>query len=158
MDPVQIERCKTITKRIYDLPIANYFREPVNLELTPGYREKVKRPMDLGTILQNLTDKKYTSVDKWKEDIRQIARNSQLFNGDTLITKMAEELVDFAKRKWDDIPKNEWEKWKYRIGKTQKKLADILECRPDPSRTFAEAPKAKPTKLRLKLKNSNDGN
>lgn len=131
------------------MPIAIYFRLPVDPDRdgVPDYYEKVRRPIDFETIMERLRERKYTSLDKWKEDVHQIYKNAILYHTETsMVTAMAKEVVDFGKRKFDSIPKTEWEMWAYRVAKTHRKLNAILACCPDSS-----APKAR-TKISLKLK------
>ena len=148
---VQVQRCLQITRRMNDLPIAIYFRDPVDPERdsVPDYHEKVKRPMDISTIIRNLEERRYTSIEKWKDDIEQIRKNCEIYHGPQKdLTVLAKELVDFAKKKWEGgIPKTDWDMWAYRVAKTQRKLEMILEAWPDPS-----APPAKVPKLKLKLR------
>ena len=53
------------------------FREPVDPEENgiPDYFEKIKRPMDLGTIRQKMNDGEYDNEEQFVTDVRQIFKN-----------------------------------------------------------------------------------
>jgi len=145
---VQVSRCLNTMQRAYDLPIAVYFRQPVDpvLDDVPDYHEKVVHAVDMTTIMQGLRDGAYTSVDQWKEDVRLIYKNSATYHGDAhMMTVLAREVVEFCHLKWDVVPKTEWEMWTYRVRKTQRKLAAVLACRPE------AAPRPRTPKLVLKV-------
>lgn len=148
---IQVARCLQITRRMNDLPIAGYFRDPVDPvhDNVPDYFEKVKRPMDISTIIKNLEERRYTSIEKWKEDIEQIRKNCEIYHPPGCpLTVLAKEMVDFAKKKIEaGIPKTKWDMWAYRVAKTQRKLEMILEARPDPSVPPAKVPK----KIKLRV-------
>lgn len=153
---VQLQRCKRITERMYDLPISAYFREPVDPERDGiyDYHEKIRNPMNLKTILDKLDKNMYTSVERWWEDVQLIATNSRLYWGEeNQITILAKELVDFCRKKREFIPKTDWEMWMYRVQKTQSKLADVLASRPSlmAQEKPIEAPKPK-AKVSIKLR------
>ncbi|KAK2567493.1 Bromodomain adjacent to zinc finger domain protein 1A [Acropora cervicornis] len=51
------------------------FLEPVDLSKNPDYRNFVQKPIDLGTIKNNLSDKTYESVEDFASDVRQVFIN-----------------------------------------------------------------------------------
>ena len=126
---VQHKHCKKITNYIYNLPIAEPFQTPITG--FPEYFEKIKKPMDLGTVLDKLEKGLYNSVEKWKEDMNQIWKNAMLFNPDNHIYHiMADELLRLFKSFSESIPKNEIEDWHYYVSKTQSKLSKMCESKP----------------------------
>lgn len=159
---MQLQRCKRITERMYDLPISLYFRDPVDpiRDGVPDYHERIRNPMDLTTILDKLEKNRYTSVEKWWEDVQLIATNAKLYHGEARsITIMAKELVDFCRKKREFIPKTDWEMWIYRVQKTQSKLADVLSCRPAAVVQERIGETAKPkTKVSIKLRTDSKSN
>jgi len=58
------------------------FRQPVDHEALGlvDYTIIVKRPMDLGTVKQNLTDNKYETVEDCLADIQLIWDNCKMYN------------------------------------------------------------------------------
>jgi hypothetical protein len=108
--------------------------------------------MDLGTVLQRLNNEKYSSLERWKEDVAQIWKNASLYNGEgTLMDLLARELSDIFRRYCETIPRTESELWQYRLRRSQAKLDQSIRARPmlieAPTQTAAPA---KPVKLRLK--------
>ena len=61
------------------------------------YLDKVKNPMDLQTIRENIQKKKYHSREDFLADMQQIVTNSVIYNGETdLLTMNAQKLMDFV--------------------------------------------------------------
>ena len=61
------------------------------------YLDKVKNPMDLQTIRENIQKKKYHSREDFLGDMQQIVTNSIIYNGETdLLTMNAQKLMDFV--------------------------------------------------------------
>ncbi len=74
------------------------FREPVDLNMYPKYREIITHPMSLATIRDKLAKCEYLDLDSFVKDFQQIATNSSIFNGpDSDITKQAHKLVTVCK-------------------------------------------------------------
>ncbi|KAH0786329.1 CAMK family protein kinase [Histomonas meleagridis] len=76
-----MDECKDITKILIDNPVSSLFREPVDTDLYPEYKNYIKHPMDLGTVLSKLNNNKYSSVQQWHSDIELIWSNCEKFNG-----------------------------------------------------------------------------
>jgi hypothetical protein len=157
---IQKLQCIKITNKLIKNPLSLYFRLPVDPvhDNLPDYFDKVKTPMDISTVLQKLTENKYSAVDKWKEDVGLIWRNAIHYNGEgSLPASFAHELSEVFKRLCDVIPKTEWELWMVRLRRAHQKLVQHIEARPDARKGAidvpAETPKAaKPTKILLKHK------
>ena len=74
--------------------IFNYPVDPVALNI-PGYLEKIKMPMDLGTIRNRLHAGEYHSLQSCFRDVRLVFKNAIQFNGEGhLITKIAQGLLE----------------------------------------------------------------
>uniref|UniRef100_A0A1I7VSZ5 Bromodomain containing protein n=1 Tax=Loa loa TaxID=7209 RepID=A0A1I7VSZ5_LOALO len=69
-----VQECKNIPKSV-----AFHFK--VDPKKLPQYYEKIHQPMDLGTMQQNIKEHRYTTVEAFRNDIKQIRRNSELYNG-----------------------------------------------------------------------------
>ena len=50
-----------------------------------GYLDIIKNPMDLATIREGILNNKYQSREEFLNDIRQIVKNSEIFNGENSI-------------------------------------------------------------------------
>lgn len=127
----QTDTCMKITKEIFDLPIAEHFRKPVNTAEFPNY--KVKRPMDLGTVMTRLDEQKYRTVDQWRNNMKLIWENAIDFNSpDSLLHSYALELKQYFERKSERIPKNEMEQWQIELQNCHNRLLEIMAMRPVP--------------------------
>ncbi|GMI02141.1 hypothetical protein TrLO_g10063 [Triparma laevis f. longispina] len=86
------------------------FRRPVNAKQFPDYRRRVKRPMDLNTMLKKNNEFKY-SADLFLDDARLIWENAANYNGvNSTITanadqlnKLAEEAVEVLREDLDRL-------------------------------------------------------
>ncbi|KAJ1486592.1 Bromodomain-containing protein, partial [Baffinella frigidus] len=68
--------------------------DPVALKI-PDYLEKVKRPMDLGTVKERLSKGYYASADQFQDDINLVWDNALLFNAPgTMVHEGARALKD----------------------------------------------------------------
>lgn len=77
------------------------FLQPVNTKKVPDYLEKVKNPMDLQTIRENVQKKKYRTREDFLSDINQIKENSIIYNGgDDIYTKSAQRLYEVVIEKF----------------------------------------------------------
>ncbi|KAG8189872.1 hypothetical protein JTE90_023378 [Oedothorax gibbosus] len=56
------------------------FRQPVNLNLYPDYRNIIDIPMDLSTVREKLKDNMYDSPTDFRKDMRLIFMNSRNYN------------------------------------------------------------------------------
>lgn len=66
------------------------FNTPVDLEQWKDYTEKVERPMDFGTIKQNLETNVYSTPKEFDTDVQQVFINVRLYNQpDSDVCKMA---------------------------------------------------------------------
>ncbi|EPE02331.1 tfiid associated protein [Ophiostoma piceae UAMH 11346] len=85
------------------------FREPVNpsSDGIPDYFDKVKRPMDLGTIKANLDNRQYKAPEEFLADMRQIFSNAYTYwkKGDT-IWQVCERLEKTFEEKYAQM--NKW--------------------------------------------------
>ena len=84
--------CISILDQLYNLtdeesgqPIAFYFLHPVPCytggQYPEGYLEKIKKPMDFGTVTQHLIEGKYTSLDEFELDCQLVLDNCITYYG-----------------------------------------------------------------------------
>ena len=93
----EMEQCYRITCSILEHPIATIFSRPVNPieDEIPDYFEKIKHPIDLGTIKTKLENKQYHNSEEWKNDITLVWSNAIDYNGnDSVIATAAKYLND----------------------------------------------------------------
>ena len=75
------------------------FWKPVDTKKVVGYLDKIKNPMDLQTIKENILKKKYHSRQDFLGDINQIVENSAIFNGEVDVFTQK---VSFLKNIFDE--------------------------------------------------------
>ena len=71
-----------LIQSLYDTQDSFEFRQPVDYEALGliDYPLIVKRPMDLTTVKQNLTDNRYETVEGCMADIQLIWDNCKMYN------------------------------------------------------------------------------
>lgn len=93
------------------LQTVHYFLFPASFffggKLSPKYKDKVKSPMDFGTITSNLIEGTYQSVDAFVHDCKLVTANCKAFyqgeeNGGNFIAQ-ATRLEDFMLNKLDSL-------------------------------------------------------
>jgi hypothetical protein len=114
----------------------------------PDYLERIKEPMDLGTILDKLKMSSYTSSIQWKQDLERVWSNAMTYHprGSVFwmiagkLKKKAQKLVKF-------IPKTEADHWHFELLAASKKVSKILRFNP-PSVTGPRPAQPKHVKTR----------
>lgn len=81
---LQDARLGKCLNRIMDFPlgISSIFQNPVSEKDAPGYYDKIKKPMDLSTIKENLLNGTLTTPAEVLEDMMLIVSNCVEFNGE----------------------------------------------------------------------------
>eukprot|EP01025_Chloroclados_australasicus_P054167 TRINITY_DN6417_c0_g1_i1.p1 TRINITY_DN6417_c0_g1~~TRINITY_DN6417_c0_g1_i1.p1 ORF type:complete len:462 (-),score=48.48 TRINITY_DN6417_c0_g1_i1:149-1534(-) len=81
MDNDTWQKCVKVVKHLMRKEEARiYFNNPVDQKMYPDYVTIIKRPIDLGTINSNLSNKLYSSVQELKTDIAQVWKNCRTYN------------------------------------------------------------------------------
>lgn len=133
LNQVQHQYCVKITKKINDFTMARFFRQPVDPKRdgAEDYLEKIKKPMDIGTVLQNLQDNKYTSVDQWRNDMNLIWKNAMTYNDShSPLYIIAQDLQETFKKMTENIPRNTTVEWIIKVRKEHNMLQRIIDARP----------------------------
>ena len=82
--PKELKDMYRIVCTMYVRPESSAFRQPVDwkgLGLL-DYPQIIKKPMDLGSIKQNLENNKYESKEQVAADVRLVWTNCMLYNSD----------------------------------------------------------------------------
>jgi transcription initiation factor TFIID subunit 2 len=127
---VQRDGCARVTQKLLSCPLSLFFRKPVDpvLDNVPTYLERIRSPMDLGTVLSKLESNRYASVDEWAADVRLVWENAVKFNGGkSTIGVFALDLASRFEEYLAEVPTSEWHQWALRLRRTQAKLAAYLE-------------------------------
>ncbi|KAL4661021.1 PH-interacting protein [Arapaima gigas] len=72
-------RCKELLDLIFQCEDSEPFRQPVDLQQYPDYRDIIDTPMDFGTVLKSLLDGDYKSPVDLCKDVRLIFSNSKAY-------------------------------------------------------------------------------
>lgn len=135
----QYKYCVKITNKMSNFSIAEYFLCPVDINEHPDYLNKVKKPMDLGKVLEKLESHQYSTLNDWKNDMNSIWKNAFAYNEqDTVVYMIAEELQKKFKEMADLIPLSKDEEWVYKMKKIHNKFQRILQSKPSDSQNNAK--------------------
>uniref|UniRef100_A0A8C9VS31 PH-interacting protein n=1 Tax=Scleropages formosus TaxID=113540 RepID=A0A8C9VS31_SCLFO len=72
-------RCKELLDLIFQCEDSEPFRQPVDLQQYPDYRDIIDTPMDFGTVLKRLLDGDYEAPVDLCKDVRLIFSNSKAY-------------------------------------------------------------------------------
>lgn len=128
MNDYQKNQCLELTDRMLKRKICSPFYESVAKfrDLVPQYFEIIKYPMDLTTIKTNLENNVYPTIDDWAKDVELIWSNALKYNGeDTVIAKMAIEMRQWFRRRYETISRSINDIWVFDLIKASKKLEYI---------------------------------
>eukprot|EP00939_MAST-03C_sp_MAST-3C-sp1_P000746 g746.t1 len=101
-------KCGMILNHVMKMPAAEFFNAPVDPVLLklPDYRDIVKHPMDLGTIMKGLRAKAYKTPEDVKKDVDLVWANSFLYNKPTTyVHKATAVLKERFEKKWRPLQK-----------------------------------------------------
>lgn len=137
------EQTKSILEILDELmlhPIAQIFSIKVDPELdnVPDYFEKIKNPMDLGTVKSKVTDNIYNTLDEIKSDVNQIWENAEIYHGrPSLEVFMADRLKKiFDKNFSTKVEIKSHEDWTNEYSKCQMALSQLFRSQPGPLSQF----------------------
>jgi hypothetical protein len=133
---IELEFCKEYTEKLLKHPLAIAFTRPVDPQLDNaiGYREKIQRPMDLGTIKTRLDDNHYSNSKEWLFDIKLVWSNAKSYNQKkNPVHEAADRLQQKCERDLKLIPKTESELWQVRLMKVNQKMQAFLKQKPPES-------------------------
>jgi hypothetical protein len=133
LTPVEAEFCKRVTTKLSYSPLASVFLQPVDPvnDGCPDYFQKIKEPMDLGTILEKLNAGKYSTAKEWEQDLMRIWSNAMLYNlKGTVFWLIAAKLQKKSQKLVKVIPKTEAEMWQLELLQAAKKVSKVLQFNP----------------------------
>ena len=87
MNPTLLSKCQEVLEKIKQRPTSEWFMEPVDPEEddAPNYYEFIKKPSDLSSVQQKLTEGQYKDVASFKEDLGLIWSNCIKYYGEESI-------------------------------------------------------------------------
>ncbi|EAY08225.1 Bromodomain containing protein [Trichomonas vaginalis G3] len=83
--------CNKMLSHFKKQPMCKPFLNPVDpvADSCPTYYSIIKHPMDFSTMKKKLAQNQYETVDAFIDDIRLVAKNAKMFNGDSSIIGMS---------------------------------------------------------------------
>lgn len=103
---IQLDKCRQVLRSVAAgrRPNAHWFRDPVDLEDNPDYKEFVDRPMDFRTISNKLANDDYRDATDFNQDVLQVFRNCYEYNPEDHPAYLAAaELEDVFHKKWLEL-------------------------------------------------------
>ncbi|KAK5861207.1 hypothetical protein PBY51_022621 [Eleginops maclovinus] len=80
------------------------FLTPVNQKAVPGYRKVIKKPMDLSTIREKLTNNQYLNLEPFIADVNLVFDNCEKFNeDDSEIGRAGYSMRRFFDKRWTEL-------------------------------------------------------
>ena len=137
LTPIELNYIKEKTLKLFMHPLGILYRKPVDPERdnAPDYKDIIKKPMDLGTVLAKIDDNKYRTVRDWSADINLVFENSKKYVNDpnSSIFASADILQKKAQNYFMHVPKNETDLWALEIFKVSSKIEKLLASAPKES-------------------------
>ncbi|AQK58575.1 Transcription factor GTE12 [Zea mays] len=101
-----IRLCGNIVRKLIDHKGGWLFKDPVDPDLykIPDYFDVIRNPMDLGTVKNKLTKKKYVSIEEFAADVRLTFSNAMKYNppGND-VHAFARELNEIFDSEWESV-------------------------------------------------------
>jgi hypothetical protein len=101
-----IRLCGNIVRKLIDHKGGWLFKDPVDPVLygIPDYFDVIHNPMDLGTVKNKLTKKKYVSIEEFAADVRLTFSNAMKYNppGND-VHAVAKELNGIFESEWESV-------------------------------------------------------
>jgi len=101
--PINKVKAREVLKTLLKLPEAAIFSRPVDpiQDGCPTYFDEIKKPMDFGTMMQNLNSGKYSTMEEFTRDVELVFSNCRLFNPPTTYPVQCADVLERAfKREW----------------------------------------------------------
>ena len=116
------ERIRVIEKLMTD-PLGRFFRY-LNPDNIPGYRDAIKKPMDLETVIRHLRKKSDYTNERFEKEMKLIVDNCRKFNktNDDFVAA-ADEFEKMYKRKLNKIETTREKKFITELQRCAEKLS-----------------------------------
>ena len=107
-------RFREILEELMRMEDAKDFCRPVSNKVCPDYRTRIKRPIDLGTIMKRNMELRYSNADRFLADIRLIWENAAEYNGMNSSLTQSAERVHAAAENTIEAEREEFERLEQR--------------------------------------------
>lgn len=124
-----MERCREITVKIMEKPISAAFNIPIDSVLgeLDGYTDKIKKPIDLPKVMENLNRRKYSSPYDWYKDMVLVFQNAIDYYPETEIYSIfAKYLLMVLNKLAVGLNLESENEWTKSVVKMSKKLTEVI--------------------------------
>jgi hypothetical protein len=125
-----MELALEITRKLIKHPFGQIFAQPVDpvTDGAPDYFEKIKNPMDFGTIEEKLREKKYADTKEWESDVNLVFENCIEYNGaDTVFPGLALFLQKYFRKQLKRLRVVHYQTWIEYLIEIYWKLSELLK-------------------------------
>lgn len=122
-----------IIDKLISFEICEAFIDPVDpvKQGAPDYYEKIKHPMALSNVRDNLKSRAYQTVEEFQSDVNLIWSNAREYNGDdNLITHVALEAKNWFEKQMKQFPSTPEEEWLRKMQKISKEFQNAINHPP----------------------------
>lgn len=133
LSPTRTRQLLKIMNELLSYRISLMFSEPVDPERDgcPDYLDKIKHPMDLGTIVNKLNDGAYHTVAEWRNDVHQVWENAYTYNRrNSLVGILAQQLDSFFQKLTEFVTEDEKADWMNKMYDLRNKLNAARQAPP----------------------------
>uniref|UniRef100_A0A671PB89 Bromodomain adjacent to zinc finger domain protein 2B-like n=1 Tax=Sinocyclocheilus anshuiensis TaxID=1608454 RepID=A0A671PB89_9TELE len=112
-DSKDLAMCRILLAELESHQDAGPFLTPVNPKSVPGYRKIIKKPMDLSTIRDKLTNSQwvYLNLETFIIDVNLVFDNCEKFNEDnSVIGRAGHTMRWFFQRRWTELLRQNFQK------------------------------------------------
>uniref|UniRef100_A0A672NX68 Bromodomain adjacent to zinc finger domain 2B n=2 Tax=Sinocyclocheilus grahami TaxID=75366 RepID=A0A672NX68_SINGR len=110
-DSKDLTMCRILLAELESHQDAGPFLTPVNPKSVPGYRKIIKKPMDLSTIRDKLTNSQYLNLETFIIDVNLVFDNCEKFNEDnSVIGRAGHTMRWFFQRRWTELLRQNFQK------------------------------------------------
>ena len=136
--------CQKLLNELNKMPITAPFLIPVNhaRDNAPEYFDKIKNPMDFGTMKKKLDAKEYHSVAEFIDDIKLICDNAKEYNGvDSMYGLICDDIMVEVQKQYCEKADSEDQEWFRALNKAISELQEHMKNAPaNVSMSFKETP------------------
>ncbi|KAM3861958.1 bromodomain adjacent to zinc finger domain protein 2B-like [Diretmus argenteus] len=102
----ELAMCRVLLADLEAHQDASPFLAPVNHKAVPGYKKVIKKPMDLSTIREKLTNNQYLNLETFVIDVNLVFENCERFNeDDSDIGRAGHSMRRFFDQRWTELLK-----------------------------------------------------
>jgi hypothetical protein len=135
--------CSATLTELLKWPLTQPFRNPVDpiRDGAKNYFEKIKQPMDLGTVKIKLSEGLYQSVSDFIDDLHLICTNAIAYNGEnSMFAYIATDILTWVDQQYKSKPQSQEADWNRRLESIVNRLHEHITAGPPPPVPRAPAP------------------